>query len=135
MNGTATVSDNLWADAVQVAAGGAGAGGGFVFFRWFLNWLTGRHDKREAQIDAKDTALDERWAAYTKKMEERSEKLEGRCGRLEEEVEDCHRSKRELETRIARLEGIDQGMGEVRQIGQRAASLDSQIKRKLGRDE
>ncbi len=135
MHGTATVSDNLWGDAVQVAAGGAGAGGGFVFVRWFINWLTGRHDLREAQIDKKDAALDERWAAYTKRMEDRVEVLEGKCTRQETEIEDCHRSKRDLEYRVARLEGVDQGMGEVRQIGQVKASLDSQIRRKLGAGE
>lgn len=128
------MNEDLFSGAAQVAAGGAGLGGGFYMVRWLINWLTGRHDLREAQIDKKDAALDERWAAYTKRMEDRVEVLEGKCTRQEVEIEDCHRSKRDLEYRVARLEGVDQGMGEVRQIGQVKASLDSQIARKLGKE-
>lgn len=120
-------------DAAKYAVGGGGLGGGIVAARWFLLWLTGRHDQREATLNAKDDAIDERWAKYTKKMEERCDKLEERCQRLEQEVEDCHRDKRDLESRIAKLEGFDNGLGERRQQDQVKASLDSVVGRKLGK--
>lgn len=133
MTGAASaVNSDLFGDAVKFASGGMGIGGGVYTFRWFLNWLTGRHDRREGLIDAKDKELDDRWAKYTKKIEDRCEEWEGRCRGLEAEVEDCHRSKRDLETRVSRLEGFDKGLGERRQEDQRSASYDSQIARSLG---
>lgn len=127
------MDDEFLGRLAQVAAAGGGFGGVLVFARWLINWLTGRHDRREDMIEQKDAALDERWAKYTKKLEDRCEKLEGRQERMEVEVEDCHRSKRELEIRIARLEGFDQGLGERRQEEQIAQSYDRKMgKRPLG---
>lgn len=106
--GAATV-DNEWMDGiVRTAAGGGGFAAVLLFVRWLLDWLTGRHDRREDALERKDTALDERWAKYTKKIEER-------CDKLEAEVEECHQHKHDLEIRIARLEGFDHGLGDRRQ--------------------
>ena len=117
------VDNDFWGGLAKFAAGGGGFAAVLAFTRWLINWLTGRHDRREDLIEQKDAALDERWAKYTKKLEDRCEKLENRQERMEAEVEECHQSKRELETRIARLEGFDQGMGERRQEEQRTASF------------
>ena len=121
------VDDSFWAGLAKFAAGGGGFASVLVFARWLINWLTGRHDRREDLIEQKDAALDERWAKYTKKLEDRCEKLESRQERMEAEVEECHQSKRELESRIARLEGFDRGLGERRQDEQRAASFNDVI--------
>lgn len=129
--GAATVDgdflDGLARSGVQAGSFGGTFAVVLVFARWLLTWLTGRHDRREAILDEKDTALDERWAKYTKKIEERYEAIDERCHRMEAEVEDCHRSKRDLERRLALLEGFDQGMGERRQEDQRAASLKNML--------
>ena len=125
------VDDSFWAGLAKFAAGGGGFAAVLAFTRWLINWLTGRHDRREDLIEQKDAALDERWAKYTKKIEDRCEKLEGRYERMEAEVEECHQSKRELETRIAKLEGFDQGLGERRQEEQKAQSLGDVLGRKL----
>lgn len=126
-----TVDDSFWGGLAKFAAGGGGFAAVLAFARWLVNWLTGRHDRREDLIEQKDAALDERWAKYTKKLEDRCEKLEARQERMEAEVEECHQSKRELERRMAKLEGFDQGLGERRQEEQRAQSLDDVLGRKL----
>ena len=123
MQGVAVMENDLLDKAVQ--AGSFGGSFGFVFLaaRWLLLWLTGRHDRREDMIEAKDAALDERWAKYTKKIEERYDTLDERCQRMEAEVETCHADKRDLERRLAILEGFDQGLGDWRQEEQRTLSF------------
>lgn len=113
----AVAVDNEFLDGLaQTAAGGGGFAAVLLFARWLLDWLTGRHDRREDLLEKKDSALDERWSKYTKKIEERCEKMEA-------EVEECHRHKHDLEIRIARLEGFDHGLGDRRQEDQRAVSM------------
>lgn len=124
MQGVAVVDGS---DLLDKAAQAGGFGGTFavvlVFARWLLTWLTGRHDRREDLIEAKDAALDARWAKYTKKIEDQYDLVDARCKRMENEVEECHLAKRELERRVALLEGYDNGMGERRQEDQVAASF------------
>ena len=121
----------VWEAAAKYAAGGFGFGGGLISvalsLRWLIVWLTGRHDQREALLNAKAEEVDERWAAYTKRIETRCEALEVRVTRQEEEIDDCHKAKRALEERVARLEGYDHGAGDRRQIDQLAQSLDRKI--------
>jgi len=115
MQGASTV-DNEWLDSiVHTAAGGGGFAVVLIFLRWLLDWLTGRHDRRIDILIQQEASLDLRWAAYTKKIEERCEKMEA-------EVEECHAHKHALEVRIARLEGFDHGMGDRRQEEQREMS-------------
>lgn len=133
MRGAQTVDSDFWGVLAKFGVGGGSFAGVLVFARWLINWLTGRHDRRENMIEAKDAALDERWAKYTKKVEDRCEKLEGRCERMEVEVEECHRSKRDLEMRIAKLEGFDQGLGERRQEKQIAQSYGDMIGRNMSK--
>lgn len=117
MQGVMTVDSG---DLLDKAVQASGFGGSFaivlVFLRWLLTFVVGRNDRREVALDA-------RWAAYTKKIEER-------CERMEEEVEECHRHKHDLEIRIARLEGFDHGLGDRRQEEQRGVSA----RRVLGGD-
>lgn len=102
------MSDGFWGDAIKIFTGTAGLGGGAVFVRWFLTWLSGRHDQRAAEIRADDLAVGQKWKRYTQAIEERLD-------RQEREVEECHAAKRELERRVAVLEGFANGMGDRRQ--------------------
>lgn len=138
---TAVMDKDVWEGVAYTATGGFTLGGGFAVLRWFINWITGRHDRREAQIDQKDAALDERWAKYTKKLEERVDALEEarddwekERAALIEDVQECHRSKIEIERRVAILEGFDQGMGDRRQADQVAQSWGAKIERDSKKD-
>lgn len=128
MQGVAVVDSGELLDKV---AQGSGFGGTFavvlVSARWLLTWMTGRHDRREDLIEAKDAALDGRWSKYTKKIEDRCDKLEERCLRMEQEVDSCHADKMALERRLAKLEGYGQGMGTRRQEQQISNSLQNLI--------
>lgn len=48
-------------DIAQVAVGGASVGGGFVGFRWLMNWLTQWSEKRAARLDAQEERADLEW--------------------------------------------------------------------------
>lgn len=125
------MADNSLIDeAVKIAAGAGGLGGGLVFVRWFIGWLTFRHDRREDR-------LDRRWGEYQdaqdkriKAQDERLERQEKRLVALEEDVEACHRQRRDLEAVISRMDGFATGRGEARQAKQVAESFDSVIKDK-----
>lgn len=119
---SATMDSGLGEAAVKIASGAGGLGGGFVFARWFILWLTGRHDRREADLRAEDSDLDKRWQKYREVIEARCEMLEGKVGKLEQEVDDCHAEKRDLAERVARLEGFASARGDMRQADQVAIS-------------
>lgn len=117
--------EGFWSNAGTAFAGMFGVGGGAVFFRWFIDWLTGRHDRRQALLDAQDASIDQRWASYTKRIESRCSELEKRLSAQEAEIDDCHRSKRELERRVGLLEGFSTGVGEGRQNEQRLRAVET----------
>ena len=123
------MADNSIVDeAVKIAAGAGGLGGGLVFVRWFIGWLSFRHDRREDRLDKRWSefmdAQDKRIKAY----EDRQEKQDVRLSTMEDEVDRCHQEKRDLEKRLAKLEGFATGRGEARGAEQVKRSLDSMIK-------
>lgn len=61
---------------MQVAAGGATAGGGFYGVRWVVMYLTGRADQRQAKLDREHDALDMSWKDYRLNLETRFKQLE-----------------------------------------------------------
>jgi len=63
-------------DYGETAAFGASAGGIFFGARWLLNWLTGRADKRQQQLDDQNLALDMGWKEYRHNIETRLKSVE-----------------------------------------------------------
>lgn len=120
------MNDEYWGLA-KFASGGGGFAAVLLFGRWLVNWLTGRHDRREARLDAKSQEVDQRWASYTKRTEERCEGLETRLAVAEAEVDQCHKDKRALEGRVSALEGFANGMGDRRQESQLIRSLEQRV--------
>lgn len=114
------MSDNLLESAVKTAFGGGGFAAVVLLGKWFLGWLSGRVDKQQERVDMKNAEADARWAAYTKRVEER-------CEALEKEVEECHTARLELEGRVRKLEAVNQGFGEARQFEQRLRALENQL--------
>lgn len=124
MNETGLVND-----VAQVAAGGFSLGGGLYFARWVILWLTGRADKAAMANDEQRAALDQGWKSYRLTLEDRLEKQDARINKLEQEVEDCHASKRSTEAQLAKLQAYVDGEGQARQMGAVVAAHDRMIDR------
>lgn len=120
MEAISVSNENLFGDAVKIASGGGGFAAVLLFGRWIINWLTGRYDKVQSRLDEEARRIDERWKAYTRRMEER-------CAAFEQEVEKCHSDKRDMERRIAALEGFDQGIGDRREEQQKIRALEARL--------
>ncbi|MBY8826129.1 hypothetical protein [Sphingomonas colocasiae] len=65
-------------NAVQIAAGGAGAGGGFYAIRWFFQWITGRLDRRQDLLDAQDQRVDREWQAIREELKADNDRMKAR---------------------------------------------------------
>lgn len=61
---------------VNSIGAGVGAGGGFYALRWLILWITARHDRRVAQLDAEHERLDDGWRHYRLTLEQRVQRLE-----------------------------------------------------------
>lgn len=60
----------------QAIAAGSGAGASFFVVRWFVQWVTGRHDRRQAALDEEHQALDMSWKDYRLHLEKRMQTME-----------------------------------------------------------
>lgn len=129
MMGARVAEPGLMEEAVKYASAGGGAMGVLLLtaatVRWFITWLTGRHDRREDRLAAEDREIDQKWKAYRETLENdrremREEIAHLRVGlaNIQVEVERCHAEKREMADRLSRLEGFSTGRGEARQLGQ-----------------
>lgn len=107
----------------QAVAGGFSIGGGVVAMRWLLNWLTGRHDRREDRLDRRWSEFQEAQDKRIKEQDERLNKQSARIDTLEADVELCHEEKRDLAARLSRVEGFATGRGEAVQMDQTAISI------------
>lgn len=132
--GRAVQDTSILDDVARWAAGAAGFGGGAVaaiaLIRWFVTFIAGRIDRRQERLDLLDQEIDKKWQKYRETIEGRLEKVEAENEKLrveyaevKEDVDRCHAEKRELERRLAKLEGFATGRGEaieMRQIGESA---------------
>ncbi len=132
MAGALPMDSTLLDDAAKFAGGGAGFGMGLYGIRWFIMWLTGRHDRREDRLDKRWSEYMEAMDKHVRDLNERNDRLEKRMNDLEEEVERCHTEKRELQRQLAKLQGFATGRGEAAQIGQIDASLKNMFEKGAG---
>lgn len=56
-----------WMGGAAVMGGTGGVA--FFAFKWAVDWLTRRHDARQARLDAQDERLDQGWKAYRETLE------------------------------------------------------------------
>lgn len=109
---------NGWEAAFAQWAGlGAGAGGSFFAVRWFLEWLSGRYDKRVKQIDDATQQL-------ITTLDNQMKSLILRLDSAEEALILCKQRHAESETNVLRLEAIIMAQGEGRQYAQRVISAE-----------
>jgi hypothetical protein len=90
--------------------GGVAAGGGFAAIwhgvKWSVGFLTGRHDKRAAELDRREAEL-------AKKIDERLGQLEATVTKLEEEQ---RRTRVAVSILVAKVARDDPGAPELRQV-------------------
>lgn len=126
-------------EVAKWSAGGATFGGvflgGVALIKWFIAWATGRLDRKQDRIDAEDQAIDRKWQAYRETIERDRDALRAEISvlrqslsGLHEEVERCHSEKRDIEKRLAKVEGFTTGRGEAAQLGQIGESFGRVIK-------
>lgn len=65
-----------WAELKEAVAAGGGFAGVFLVGRWLINWMSLRIDKRQAQLDAEDAALNMSWKEYRLHLERRMHRVE-----------------------------------------------------------
>jgi hypothetical protein len=100
-----------------VAALGGSAGGGFFIVKWFVEWIAGRLDKREARLDAgADKLIDA--------LEKRIETLTSRLDAVEHMLADCQRMHSKSEAEVLRLTALVEAQGEIRQRAAGVIALD-----------
>lgn len=100
-----------------VAALGGSAGGGFFIVKWFVEWIAGRLDKREARLDA---GADKLIGA----LEKRIETLTSRLDAVEHMLADCQRMHSKSEAEVLRLTALVEAQGEIRQRAAGVVALD-----------
>ena len=59
----------------EVAAGGGGFAAAFVGIQWVINFMTGRHDKRAAELDRREAELEKKVAARLSSLEDAVQQL------------------------------------------------------------
>lgn len=91
------------------ATGGFGIGVGFFFVRWVAIFVSGRWDKKEAQLDAGTQRLIDR-------LETQVQSLLGHVARIDEELAECRRLHSESEALRLQAEALLQGSGDARQL-------------------
>lgn len=95
--------------------GGASVGVGFYAVRYAINTLLGRVDKREAAVEAGFARLDEGTDKLFQRLQGEVNSLADRLGRVEAELEHCREERLRDQEELARLRGLVQGLGEVRE--------------------
>lgn len=115
---------NVMSQLPAFIALGAGGGGGFYGLKWLIQWVTGRLDRRQQNLDSQQDALNSGWAEYRHTLEETVKGHAARIGVLEGQVRECREREIEWMALAKRLEAILQGLGEGHQDVQRRTSAE-----------
>lgn len=96
---------------------GLGAGGGASFFtlKWFIDWLGGRVDKREATLDAGVQRLDVATQRLIENLQKRLDDVTDRMSVVEHELAECRTQHATAAAEVMQLRAMVQGFGDARQ--------------------
>lgn len=96
---------------------GLGAGGGASFFtlKWFIDWLGGRVDKREATLDAGVQRLDLATQRLIENLQKRLDDVTERMSNVEHELAECRTQHADARAEVMQLRALVQGLGDARQ--------------------
>lgn len=104
--------------------GGVGVGGGVVGGKWFLEWLSGRVDRREQAAEVVRKHLDEATGNIISTMAKQIEGLVARQEHVDELLAECRDQHAKAQEELASLRGLVQGYGEAKQLAQVSLSAD-----------
>lgn len=115
---------------LAVASGTAGGSFGLVFVavRWTANFIAGRMDRKEAQIDAGTQQLIEHLREQVTILVGDCRELREWRGIAENSLRECERRHAESEAEVVRLKAMMQGYGDARQLLQIEESAGKIIK-------
>lgn len=101
---------------------GIGGGAGFFAIKWFVEWLSGRVDKREtavevsrAQVDAAMQDLIAHLQQQIADLAQQNKNLTQRVDAVEAELDNCRAERAADQKELARLQGAILGMGDAKQ--------------------
>lgn len=104
-----------WLDTFSAwAVGGMGAGGGFFAFKWLVEYIGGRMDKRADALDAGTQRLIENLQVQVNSLTERLVSTITRLDHVEKELDECREQHAEARGELAQIKGVMQGLGDVR---------------------
>lgn len=69
--------------AVSGASAGGGIGAVLLGGRWLINWITGRHDRRQDALDAQDSKIDLEWQKLREEMKADNAKTKQRLDAID----------------------------------------------------
>lgn len=104
----------FWDFALGAPLVGAGISFGFVVVKWAANFIAGRLDKREAQVDAGTTQLLDRMNEEIERVSEECTTLRARVTVTEEDLRHCRDEHAQCRAELMELRGLIQGRGDAR---------------------
>jgi hypothetical protein len=110
--------------------GGVGVGGGVVGGKWFLEWLSGRIDRREQAAEVVRKHLDEATGNIITTMANQIKALTERQEHVDELLSECREQHARAQEELASLRGLVQGWGEAKQLAQVNLSADRVVDRR-----
>lgn len=111
---------------LAVASGSAGGifGLALVAVRWTANFIAGRLDRKEAQVDAGMQKLFAGLQEEVGRLSEECVKLRERADATENDLRECRDEHAKCEARVQQLEATFQGYGDARAEAQRIIAED-----------
>lgn len=97
------------------AALGGSAGVGFFMVKWFVEWLGGRVDKREAAADAGMEKLIKHLQDQIDRQAGEMNRLVDRVASVERDLAECREKHAEAQAEVMKLQAKIQGLGDARQ--------------------
>lgn len=94
---------------------GAGGGAGFYMLKWFIEWLGGRVDKREASLESGVARLDAATQKLIENLQRRLDDVTDRLIVVEHELAECRTQHAETRAEAMRLQATVQGLGDAKQ--------------------
>ena len=114
----------LLEESVQIASASAGVGGGLIFMRWLIGWLTGRADKRQEVLDAQEGSIDQQWTAFREELKGENADLKRRVGAVETQNTALRRAFNHVAGALIRLDPMNPALAQADQMLAQAFPLD-----------
>lgn len=103
---------------VAYSSVGIGGGAGYFFFKWLVEYLGGRMDRRAEALDKGTQQLIDNLQKQVSVLVELREGDLRRISQIEEDLQACKKLHAAADARVMQLESILQGKGDAKQYAQ-----------------